>query len=213
MADVFDVGAYILRELGSPVSRHKLHKLLYYAQAWSLTLRGEPLFAEPVEAWREGPVVRRLYESHPGEKAPLESLPRGNADVLSPAQRDVVQAVLAVYGEEDAETLIDRTHHEKPWRQARRGLPESAPSNEEISLESMASFYARSRERRAIDTALEKLVHTRFLEMRSARSRSNVSPEMVEYARRSLEDRSRLVKEDPERWAQRMTDRLAGADD
>ena len=35
MASVFDVAAYILKKTG-PSSIMKLHKLTYYAQAWSL---------------------------------------------------------------------------------------------------------------------------------------------------------------------------------
>ncbi len=35
----------------------KLQKLLYYCQGYALALTGKPLFPEPVEAWRYGPVV------------------------------------------------------------------------------------------------------------------------------------------------------------
>ncbi|GHU75690.1 hypothetical protein AGMMS49992_20150 [Clostridia bacterium] len=35
----------------------RLQSLLFYAQGWSLVLRGEPLFDDPIEAWDHGPVV------------------------------------------------------------------------------------------------------------------------------------------------------------
>ena len=47
-------------------SRHKfsgeiqMHKLLYYAQAWSLAWDGAPLFEDRIEAWKNGPVVPSL---------------------------------------------------------------------------------------------------------------------------------------------------------
>ncbi|MCH7691617.1 MAG: DUF4065 domain-containing protein, partial [candidate division Zixibacteria bacterium] len=53
---VFDVAKYILSKLGG-VSAMKLHKLLYYAQAWSLVWDERPLFQERIEAWVSGPVV------------------------------------------------------------------------------------------------------------------------------------------------------------
>lgn len=39
----------------------KLQKLLFYAQAWRLALKGEPLFVEEVYAWPWGPVVPNIY--------------------------------------------------------------------------------------------------------------------------------------------------------
>ena len=48
-------------------SRHEfsgeiqMHKLLYYAQAWSLAWDGVPLFDGRIEAWKNGPCL--LYTS------------------------------------------------------------------------------------------------------------------------------------------------------
>ena len=212
MADVFDVGAYILREIG-PLHTRKLHKLIYYAQAWSLTIRGQPLFSDAVEAWKEGPVVRRLYETHPGEKAPLHSVPGGNADALSTQERQIVQAVLAVYGEEDAVALIKRTHKEKPWNEARPGLPASARSSTPITAESMTRYYSRCRERADIDVALAKLAEASFMSLVGKRSGSDVPDRMLEIARRTIRDRAALPREEPDAWVRRMTEKLAGAND
>ena len=60
---VFDVAAYIIKQIGV-VPATKLHKLVYYSQAWSLVWDELPLFREPIEAWANGPVVRSLYARH-----------------------------------------------------------------------------------------------------------------------------------------------------
>lgn len=39
----------------------KLQKLLYYAQAWWLAFKDEPLFREEIYAWPWGPVVPNIY--------------------------------------------------------------------------------------------------------------------------------------------------------
>ena len=39
----------------------KLQKLVYFAHAWWLANKNEPLFGEDVEAWPWGPVVRNIY--------------------------------------------------------------------------------------------------------------------------------------------------------
>ena len=38
----------------------KLQKLLYYCQGYALAFTGKPLFLEPIEAWRFGPVVNNI---------------------------------------------------------------------------------------------------------------------------------------------------------
>ena len=43
MASVFDVAVYILNSCGE-MTAMKLHKLVYYAQAWSLVCDDSPLF-------------------------------------------------------------------------------------------------------------------------------------------------------------------------
>lgn len=47
--------------------RTQKHKLLYYAQAWSLAWTGRPLFEDRIEAWINGPVVSDVWheKSHP----------------------------------------------------------------------------------------------------------------------------------------------------
>ncbi|MDR1165980.1 MAG: DUF4065 domain-containing protein [Deltaproteobacteria bacterium] len=39
----------------------KLQKLLYFAQGWHLAYFDFPLFEDPIEAWKYGPVVSSVY--------------------------------------------------------------------------------------------------------------------------------------------------------
>jgi len=63
LPSVFDVAKYILEKQG-PMSIGKLHKLLYYCQAWSLVWDEKPIFDSRIEAWISGPVVREIYEKY-----------------------------------------------------------------------------------------------------------------------------------------------------
>jgi uncharacterized phage-associated protein len=54
-----EIAAALLQECkkrGIAVSNLKLQKLLYYSEAWSLALRGESFFSDPIEAgaWPRG---------------------------------------------------------------------------------------------------------------------------------------------------------------
>ncbi len=139
MATVHDVAAYILEKQGS-MTAMKLQKLVYYSQAWSLVWDERPLFAERIEAWANGPVVRDLYNEHRGQFE-VSSWPRGDARALTPEEQETVLAVLGTYGDKSSQWLSDLTHMERPWIDAREGLPPGARGEREITHASMAEYY------------------------------------------------------------------------
>lgn len=128
-----------LQSRHASASGMKLQKLLYYAQAWHLVWEGGPLFPERLEAWAQGPVSPHVFGAlrHEGGVPPSQPLP---AEVLG-----TLEAVLGAYGDRSGRWLSELTHREAPWRAARAGLPDEAPSKAEISVESMRSTYAAHR--------------------------------------------------------------------
>ena len=137
---VFDIAAYILERM-EIMTTMKLQKLVYYSQAWSLVWDEKPLFEEDIEAWANGPVVRKLFDCHRGMYE-ISSMPLGNSDLLDQEQRDTVDAILEYYGHRSAQWLIELTHIEDPWVQARKGLPKLERGNRVISLDAMADYYS-----------------------------------------------------------------------
>ena len=59
MVSVFDVAKYILVNTHS-IETGRLHKLVYYCQAWFLSWMGDPLFYESIEAGHSGPLCPDL---------------------------------------------------------------------------------------------------------------------------------------------------------
>lgn len=137
---VFDVSAYILNKVGT-ITTMKLQKLVYYCQAWSLVWDDEPLFSEPIEAWANGPVVKQLFAYHRGMYQ-LSAVHIGNPDLLNKEQKDTVDAILEYYGTKKSQDLIDLTHMEEPWKNARGNLSILDRGNREITLENMANYYS-----------------------------------------------------------------------
>ncbi len=139
MATVFDVAAFILREHG-PMTTFKLQKLVYYAQGWSLGLRGVAVFPEPIQAWRNGPASPALFDSHRRSHT-VSSLPRGNADALDPETAAFLGHVLALHAARSPEQLVEDTHSEDPWLRARLGLSERAHGHREITQDALREFF------------------------------------------------------------------------
>lgn len=139
MSTVDDVAAYILRERGS-MTTWKLQKLVYYSQAWHLVWDETPLFADRIEAWANGPVVRALYDRHRGQFS-VSGWRWGDPSTLSVDERETIDAVLHSYGDLSGRQLSHLTHEEDPWRLARGDLGPTTASSVEISQESMLAFY------------------------------------------------------------------------
>lgn len=135
MATVFDVAAYILEKMG-PMTTMKLQKLVYYSQAWATVWDDDVLFNEKIEAWRNGPVVRELFNLTQGEFR-VSRIDRGDPAQLTKRQRKTIDKVLAFYGKKDAQWLSDLTHMEDPWRDAYKRA-----QNAEITPFALSEYYS-----------------------------------------------------------------------
>lgn len=141
MARVIDVAKYILENEQGHMSTMKLQKLCYYSQAWNLVWDEKPLYQEPIEAWANGPVSRALFACHKGKfKVGATDIP-GDSTKLNQDERDTVDAVLSAYGHLSGQQLSDMTHSERPWREAREGLPDGASSRAPLDLDVIQDFY------------------------------------------------------------------------
>lgn len=140
-ANVYTVAHAVLEKAG-PMSAFKLQKLCYYAQAWHLAFYGRPLYPEPTEAWANGPVVRELYETHRGRfEVTVDDLSQYAVGALDQDEEEHLDRVLDAYAQFTPQQLVDMTHSEAPWREARGSLPVLARSNNVVSLQTMARFY------------------------------------------------------------------------
>lgn len=130
------------RESGDSITHLKLQKLLFYTQAWSLALRDEPILNEEFEAWAHGPVVRSVFDQY--KDYSWNAIPRVECDdgcEFSDEAIEHFELIQNAYGQLSAKQLEAMTHRERPWREARRGLPPEARCDDVISRETMAVFY------------------------------------------------------------------------
>lgn len=143
VVSVFDVARYVLHLYKEAITTMKLHKLLYYCQAWHLVWEEKPLFSQNIEAWANGPVVRELFNFHKGMfSMSYSELGLGNEDNLTTQQKEDVDSVIKFYGDRSAQWLIEQSHSEMPWIEARRGLAPLERGERVISLESMQQYYS-----------------------------------------------------------------------
>jgi uncharacterized phage-associated protein len=132
-------------EAGDSISPLKLQKILYYCQAWHLTIFKKPVFDERIEAWAKGPVVPSQYKRF-AETPIYDSIRITNIELHIPKldknTEELLIEVINLYGERSASYLENLTHSENPWIEARGNLEPHRKSSAEISHKSMIDFYS-----------------------------------------------------------------------
>ena len=154
MIDVIKVASYIYqryqRQFGTCIEEMKLHKLLYFVQRESLVQLGRPLFAEPFEAWRYGPVlvkIRHLYKTN--------QLNHQLSHAEFVRYKPVFDFVFENYASKDAWTLSSITHGESSWQKARQGILPEEQSQCKLQIEDIRMDAERIKQRRLVLKALQ----------------------------------------------------------
>ena len=126
----------------------QLQKLVYLAHGYNMGLGGEPLIEDPVEAWKFGPVVRKLYAAlsrygsgpvrkqiHWGDDTVFYREDNGDiaTEELEPEEESVIDEVWRNYGRLPAFKLSALTHERgTPWSETYVRGPNRVIPNELI---------------------------------------------------------------------------------
>jgi uncharacterized phage-associated protein len=118
--DARGIASYLLGKAGTAgLDALQVMKLTYIAHGFTLGAYGKPLLEDDIEAWKYGPVIRRLYSNIPAGRNPFNQMLRPvEAPEMQPADRDVVDMVFDKYGKLSGLFLSTLTHRVgSPWHQ------------------------------------------------------------------------------------------------
>lgn len=144
MSNLIDIAQYVCDNLGE-ITSMKLQKLIYYCQAWSLVWDEQPLFENEIKAWVYGPVIPDLYGMHRKMFKVNSSVFKNlgsDSNSLNDKEKETIDAVLKYYGDKSSQWLIELSHLEKPWIDAREDLDKNERGNNLITLDSMMEYYS-----------------------------------------------------------------------
>ena len=148
-----DVAQYLflgLQEQGRDTTPMKLLKLLNIAQGMSLGHRKEPLFAEDILAWVNGPLVKSVYralEEFGIGSNPIIGVPGSDSTFpFTKEERQVMDEVVRAYGATPAIALAEAMLLPgTPWHVTRE-----LGQRVEISKTLIAAHYARVLSKEAV---------------------------------------------------------------
>ncbi len=149
--DSIDLANLVLAKAG-PMPHLKLQKLLYYIEAWHLAYFKQSIVSDKFKAWMHGPVSTKVWHAFKDTESPVFNQIKISASAakvacaratstLAPEQISLIDDVLKEYGRLNAYELESLTHSEKPWVDARKGIPHDEASSNEISKATMLKFY------------------------------------------------------------------------
>ncbi|MBP9819165.1 SocA family protein [Candidatus Woesebacteria bacterium] len=147
---VFQIANYFIKkaqEENKELTNKKLQKLLYYSQAWSVTLRDKSIFEDNIEAWVHGPAIRSVYHrfSDFGREnlASKVDVTSAHFDEITTDDKELLNKIWEIYGKYTANDLEVISHSESPWQDAREGLEPYEASANIITIESMKQYYGQ----------------------------------------------------------------------
>lgn len=149
MSDIQDVTDYIVlraSEAGEVLVHHKLHRLLFYVQAWSL-VEDAKIFDDTFQAWVHGPVARSVFDRFQPTHTLYDLIgihevrPGYQPSTIDGAKRKHIDEVLDAYLRFSFTQLSDMTRRELPWIQARGALAPDARCEDEIDEAVIKKYY------------------------------------------------------------------------
>lgn len=115
----------------------KLQKLLYFAQAVSLSLYDKKLFEDNIEAWKYGPVIASLYQKYKTSLNSPLTMPSGDYVTIGDDKtKQLLKGVWELFGKYSAGELVEMTHNHAPWKDSY-----VVGANSVISPESIRDYY------------------------------------------------------------------------
>lgn len=161
--DINDIAKGIILKLsieGLSITPLKLQKLLYYTQAWFLAFTDKLIFPDNPQAWVNGPVYPEIFRQYKGKsfdpiiiEKDLDELLEDYKNVINKIGLDdeelkLFEKIIMAYGAKSAAYLVNLTHNEKPWIEARGDLSPFVNSNNLISFETIKEYYQSKLERK-----------------------------------------------------------------
>lgn len=131
-----DISKYIIIrscQFGAPVNHTKLQKVLYFIQAEFLVLKDEPCFEERIEAWKDGPIIPKVYYKYQlYGRTILPDVYKVKYCLFDKRDRDAADGIIKECVKYSTDGLIEISRKQSPWKTAYAKGAKSIISNESI---------------------------------------------------------------------------------
>ena len=142
--DVANFYIRLFKDSDDPMTKVRLQRFLYYAQAESLVRLGRPLFEENFRAWHSGPVVPRVgakFKDYANGAPILETVGDYDIHVFRPEEIEILMDVAGYCGRYSTAALSTKTQVKGgPWD----AVHDSDGEPKVISKKSIKAYYSKN---------------------------------------------------------------------
>lgn len=138
-----DVARYLYKKTNN-MNNLKLQKMMFFAYIEYYEKYHEELFKDDFEAWVYGPVLPDLYYYF---YKLLLSEDKIEKEIIDKNIQNVLNDIVEKYGNKDAFNLVELSHKNEIWINARQGLEEFEPSNIKLNI---IQYYSNKDEKKQI---------------------------------------------------------------
>lgn len=142
--NIKDVASWFLSK--KPMTNKKLQKLLYLSYGYYVATYNNngninnELFDNNFEAWIHGPVDPEIYQEYKEAGFNIIQIKVKNKSINEKAEK-ILNHIIKIYGNYDAEELEKITHNQLPWIKARGNKLPYEPSNEKINTLDIYEYF------------------------------------------------------------------------
>lgn len=137
-----DIAKYIIGYEHSKersITNLRLQKLLYFVQAKALCDNKSSCFFEDMEAWDFGPVVPNVYYAYKIFGA-MDIIERSVVDIEKKLKEKVINPMLEQCADYPTFQLVEITHEQDPWKNAREKGQHAV-----ITKESIKDYFSKKK--------------------------------------------------------------------
>lgn len=133
-----DVAKYVINHeisQGRSVTNLRLQKLLYFVQAKVLMETDNPCFEDEMQAWEYGPVVPVVYQAYAKYRNFAIEEQKNVIDIAQDI-KNYIQDILNYFANTQTFELVQITHGQKPWIEAR-----AKGNRQPISIDTIREYF------------------------------------------------------------------------
>lgn len=140
MLSALDISNFYIKKHVSPL---KLQKLLFYSQVWYYVKYKKILFKDDIESWILGPVVYNVWNAFRFiRRGDIINLNKVNPSIsLNEEVTCHLDEIWKIYGRFTGLELVDLTHEESLWLDARGDISSNVSSKEKIIINKFTTNY------------------------------------------------------------------------
>ena len=110
------------------ITNLKLQKILYFVEAYALSVTGKSVFSDEIEAWTYGPVVPSVYREFRSQRN--KPIVTKKCEIsLTKETESLVRKVYSTFNKYSASHLVEMTHRHDPWKITHKNHTESGSSD------------------------------------------------------------------------------------